>query len=472
MKLITLKKDIHQALRSWNKVGCPAGGRLENLLLVQIERENNHSQGELESVHSAINRVLLHGLEELAAKDPQLEQILRQRFQEQQTSRQVGEQLNFSEDAINHRQAAAISQLAEIIFLREEETRRLVIQNLEGRLPPQTYAQLFGVDQIVRELEELLLRAGEPWQVTITGIGGIGKSAVADQVVRRALAHFHFRQIAFVRIQPYTLSERSESSEQTFEQLTLSLIDALGIEEPGPDRGSAIRRHLKARPHLVIIDNIEESSAASYIITQLTKWSEPSKFLLTSRSRPVTARATKVIHIAELPPDQALALVRHEARIRGLNEINAAEDEQLAPLTETLGGNPLALKLAVALLEVLPMQAIISDLRHGRTISTQELYKHIYWQAWRSLSREAQALLEAMPLISESGGTQEQLQAITGQPDDLFWQAVLELTTRCLLEQRGSIWERRYGIHRLTETFLNTEITGWDEQPGRIQSPN
>ena len=35
------------------------------------------------------------------------------------------------------------------------------------------------------------------------------------------------------------------------------------------------------------------------------------------------------------------------------------------------------------------------------------------------------------------------------------------LRNRSLLEVRGTIQAKRYGIHRLTETFLRTEIIHW-----------
>jgi hypothetical protein len=467
-----LTKDIHQALRSWHKVDYPSGSLLQNLLIVQGEGGKMLPEGGLDSIHLSVNRVLLDGLEELGKQDRQYETILRKRFLDQETSREVGYQLNFSEDSIYRRQAQAIAQLAEIIWLREKEAREAYVYDLEGRLQPQSYSLLFGVEQVIQELKAQLLSDGDPWLILLTGIGGIGKTAVADQVARRIIGHHHFQQIAFVRAQPFSMSGRSVSPERTFEQVTLAMSDALDISEPGPDRGSLIRRYLKTQPHLVIVDNIEEAEDAAYLITYLANWARPSKFLITSRARPISTQSTKVIQLGELPPAEALALVRYEAKARNIDDIIVATDQQLAPLTGTLGGNPLALKLAVALLEIMPMPAILADLRHGRTSTTKEMYKHIYWQAWRSLSRDAQALLEAMPLVSETGGTQEQLQVITALADGQFWQAVQELTARSLLEMRGTIWDRRYGIHRLTETFLNTEITGWDNQSGNLEQDN
>jgi hypothetical protein len=53
------------------------------------------------------------------------------------------------------------------------------------------------------------------------------------------------------------------------------------------------------------------------------------------------------------------------------------------------------------------------------------------------------------------------MQAASELIDADFWSAVQELTALSLLEARGTPWEPRYGIHRLTETFLKTEIINW-----------
>ncbi len=74
-----------------------------------------------------------------------------------------------------------------------------------------------------------------------------------------------------------------------------------------------------------------------------------------------------------------------------------------------------------------------------------------------------QALLQAMPLVSGAGATADYLQEISGLSAGQLWPAIQELRKRSLLEVRGDIREKRYGIHRLTETFLRTEIIHWPE---------
>ncbi len=106
----------------------------------------------------------------------------------------------------------------------------------------------------------------------------------------------------------------------------------------------------------------------------------------------------------------------------------------------------------------------MTDLAKNRPGPIEDLYTFIYLESWRSLSEIAQALLQAMPLVAETGALTEQMTVISGLNEENFWSAVAELVSRSLLEVRGSIHERRYGIHRLTETFLRTEIIHWPEE--------
>lgn len=68
-----------------------------------------------------------------------------------------------------------------------------------------------------------------------------------------------------------------------------------------------------------------------------------------------------------------------------------------------------------------------------------------------------------MPLAAGVGVKPEQMQAMSGLAEQQLWPAITELVNRSLLEVRGTTWERRYGIHRLTESFLRTEIIHWPD---------
>jgi hypothetical protein len=66
-----------------------------------------------------------------------------------------------------------------------------------------------------------------------------------------------------------------------------------------------------------------------------------------------------------------------------------------------------------------------------------------------------------MPLIAPEGGTLEHLGEASGLNDTEMQLAIKELFNRSLLERRGTLNKRRYGVHNLTKTFLLTEIVNW-----------
>jgi hypothetical protein len=230
------------------------------------------------------------------------------------------------------------------------------------------------------------------------------------------------------------------------------------------ERLVAIRGRLKSARHLVVIDNLESEAVADYLLNHLVALAAPGKFLLTTRSRPSGQAAVRHVSLSELSSEDAGRLLRHHAAEVGVTAAASATERDVARIYAVTGGNPLALKLVVGLLDSLPLGVVLEQLAHSRTEPVEELYRHIYWQTWRTLSAPARTLLQAMPLVAESGGEADYLQTISGLDDDNFWSALQQLRSRSLLEVRGTLDEKRYGVHRLTETFVRTEIVRWPEE--------
>ena len=89
-----------------------------------------------------------------------------------------------AEGTVYNRQSSAIGQLAEILTRNEKKARLDFFCTLEARIPPPTYASLFGVDDVVEIITALLTQDGGPWIVALVGIGGIGKTALANYIMR------------------------------------------------------------------------------------------------------------------------------------------------------------------------------------------------------------------------------------------------------------------------------------------------
>jgi hypothetical protein len=256
--------------------------------------------------------------------------------------------------------------------------------------------------------------------------------------------------------------------ELAFERLLASLANRLWPQRPEGDSLASltirIRQALKARAHLIVIDNLESEADTAYLLEHLNDLAHPSKFLLTTRTRLPSHANGFSFPLDELGPTEASALLRHHARATGVHDLARLSKAEIKQVYQVVGGNPLAIKLVVGLATVESLPQILSDLARSRPGPIDDLYRHIYLKTWQTLSPEARALLQAMPLVTEPGGLVAQLQAISRLAEGPFWSALHELVARSLLEVRGTAQERRYGIHRLTETFLRTDIIDWPEQ--------
>lgn len=459
---------VHTALRAWNDPGGSSESLLAVLRLVQTQRRAIGGAQTPTTLRLAANQVLLSGIEALEIQDAALARVLRVRFIEGKTLYAVANSLNVSEHTVSRLQRAAIELLAEIIRSQEMVLHQQEAQAIEVRLPPASYSQLFGLQVARDELLALLLQPDAPWTVALVGLGGIGKTALADSVVRQLIRRFFFADVIWVRAEAPGMNGRSHPIHLPYEDLIVALSrhfwPDVADNYPFQRRVAQVRQMLKERPFLVIIDNLESETDAAYLLSKLNDLAAPSKFLLTSRARPSEQATIFNFAVAELSLEAAGELLRHHAREIGVPEMVAATQDDITDIYRVVGGNPLALKLVVSLLDLLPLRQILAALSRSQTGPIEDLYRHIYWQSWQMLSPSARNLLQAMPLVAVAGGDPDYLYAISGLSQEDFWPALQELRRRSLLEVRGTLQEKRYGIHRLTESFLQTEIIRWPDE--------
>jgi hypothetical protein len=102
---------------------------------------------------------------------------------------------------------------------------------------------------------------------------------------------------------------------------------------------------------------------------------------------------------------------------------------------------------------------VLANLREARGKTIDDLYLYIYWQAWRALDETSRRALLVMPLAQ--GGTLAQLTAVSELDLNDLNDALDHLVRLSLVEVGGDLEQRRYRIHRLTETFLLNEVVKW-----------
>jgi hypothetical protein len=461
---VELSTAVHQVLADWSKTNKPdKTSLLASLRLVQNEVRDGANPDVL---RLAIKKVVLNGLEALSNQNSIGANILRARFLDNTIGEQVAIKMGFSRSQVNRQQRIALDDLAQIILALEMVARREQAKELAARLEIPTYTGglLFGVEAIQAALLEQLLADAVPWVIVVTGIGGIGKTALTDSVTRQLIPHFRYEEIVWLRVNTATASTRL-SPDLTFQDLMTRLAQRFYPSwQPQPGDNTAeqkVRRVLKGMRCLVVIDNLELERDVAYLLAQLSDLARPSKFLLTSRARPPASYGVRELRLTELTMPAAATLIRHHADAIGFPAMAQASDSDMQAIYRLAGGNPLALKLVVGLAVDFPLEVILKDLRQARMGVVEEMYRYIYWQSWQALTPDAQSLLEIMPLAADIGMEVEQMMAVSELDESIFWSALSQLLHRSLIEVRGTSWHKRYGLHQLTDSFLRTDIIKW-----------
>lgn len=455
--------DIYQALKVWSK-GDSKKSSLHNLSLFHQFRHEGYS------IHKATNKVILEALAELEKEKPKPAILLRKRFIGNESVHIVANYFNVSDSYVYNLQREAIGYLAETLQEMEQAAINARQEILETRLEFPTYSYLIGVEQHLSTLRQTVVESKRPWIVSIEGIGGIGKTSLADALLRQIISQGLFENFGWVSARQEMLNlgggikpieQPALTVEGLVEELVMQLLGFTPAQLSGKQAFDALHHRLKEQPHLIVIDNLETMVDVESLLPTLRRFASPTKFLLTSRKSLYGKSGVYHFVLPPLSEANALRLIREEANVHHLPHLAEASDEDLLPIYETVGGNPLALRLLVGQTHMHPLHIILGDLKAARGEKVENLYTYIYRRAWDTLDQLTRMTFCQTPLALDQGSELDFLQAITGLELHDLRRALDLLVTLNLVDLKGKLGKRRYSIHNLTRTFLEEQVIKW-----------
>jgi non-specific serine/threonine protein kinase len=214
-----------------------------------------------------------------------------------------------------------------------------------------------------REMAECARLLAGTRLLTITGIGGCGKTRLAMRLASRRLAGFP-GGVWLVDFAPLQESER----------VTLTVATALGVHEaPGTELRQSLIDRLGREPALLLLDNCEHViGAAADLVDALLSGCPALRILVTSREGlGVEGERAYSLPSLSLPPPQrggdlgaieaseAVQLFVDRARqVDARFELNAHTAGAVAEICSRLDGIPLAIELAAARTKMLTVEEV------------------------------------------------------------------------------------------------------------------
>jgi hypothetical protein len=464
--------QVVDALRLWHGGEMPHWPLAELRLGLRLRPLKEEHRTLAESGPASHNRAILNfALERLRETSAEAEELLRSRYEHRIEVMSLANTLNLSEDSIYYRQRLAVNQLTDILNQEEEASRQSWQERMVNRLDLASYNQLVGIEEVQSRLAQVLTQNHDLFIVSLEGLGGLGKTALADFTVRQMIRQNQFDEIVWVTAKQTHLSllgrlqVESGRPALTFPMLIEKLSTQLELDEYHPatqlQRQRLVQQFLRERHCLIVIDNLETVTDYRSLVPELRRWQNPTRFLLTSRYRLLEEPEVFSLPMPELSLPAALQLIRLEGQRVGVAELSAAADSDLEPIYQVVGGNPMALKLVVGQLRFHSLDRILNRFRQKpQGQSSNDLFTYIYQEIWDSLAEESQTTLLALSQAGENGFPFDHLAEVAQLSDEVVERQLEQLILLSLVDTTGTLFSKRYRLHRLTDAFIHQLMEG------------
>jgi tetratricopeptide (TPR) repeat protein len=325
-------------------------------------------------------------------------------------------------------------------------------------LPQPDYEDFIGREAEIKKVMEQLHPDSRPWIVTIDGIGGIGKSALALEIAHRYLdpkklsAAERFDGIVWVSAKETMLTAEGISTRPQVLRNLSDIYTAIAVTlrqekitmaHSEIEQDGLVRDALTQQRVLIILDNLEtvDDEKVNTFIRELPK---PTKAIVTTRHR---IDVSFPIRLSGMPWEDISRIIEQES-IKKNVKLTAEEAMQLFQKT---GGVPLAVVWSVALMGIgYPVKTVLDKLDDADDKFAEFCFK----ESLESLrSRPAYKILLTIALFATDAGRDALgiIPSLTARERD---DGLVQLEVLSVADKQAD----RFKLLPLTKTYVLSEL--------------
>lgn len=298
-----------------------------------------------------------------------------------------------------------------------------------------------------KDVENLRRRLADPScrLITLTGLGGAGKTRLAQEVAR-VCADMFINGAWMVQL----VAVDSDG-----------VVPAIGNAFDFPftkgDAKKQLLNFLRQKELLLVMDNFEHLLDSSTLVNEILEAAHDVKILVTSRER-LDLHGEWLVELPGLAVNsmEANQLFFQSAR-RARVDIQVREEDQAAVtgICRLVGGLPLGIEIAAAWIRSMTVESIRDEIQKSldflessrRDIpERQRSLRAVFESAWARLSEEEQKAFAALSVF-RGGFIREAAEAVAGKIDSLLDKSLVQRS------------DKRFELHEVTRQFAEEKLS-------------